>query len=67
MEECKQLAELLLEAVAASLGLERHHFAQFAEPTTLPHLPLPAARLGNVGSFAVGEHSDYGFHAAQAG
>ena len=63
MEECKQLAELLLEAVAASLGLERHHFGeQFAEPTTLFRIfHYPPHDSANVGSFAVGEHSDYGY------
>jgi isopenicillin N synthase-like dioxygenase len=64
MEAMRRLGDLLLRALAASLGLLPEYFgAQFDHPTQLfrlfhypPHDPAFGAR-----SQAVGEHTDYGY------
>ena len=63
MDSMSCLAKALLEAIAASIGLDATHFGkQFADPTTLFrifHYPPHDARWGGE-TFAVGEHTDYG-------
>ena len=64
MAAMKQLGDLLMGAVAASLGLQPEYFGkQFDRPTQLfrmfhypPHNPSYGAL-----SQAVGEHTDYGY------
>ena len=64
MDSMSCLAKALLEAIAASIGLDATHFGkQFADPTTLFrifHYPPHDARWGGE-TFAVGEHTDYGY------
>jgi len=64
MESVSRLSRVLLEAIAASIGLTSSHFGeQFADPTTLFrifHYPPHDEKWGD-DSLAVGEHSDYGY------
>ena len=65
MDANAELARVLLGAIGASIGLPSDEtFARdFAEPTTLFrifHYPPHEARWGD-DTFAVGEHTDYGF------
>eukprot|EP00947_MAST-08B_sp_MAST-8B-sp1_P001687 g1687.t1 len=64
MQAMEALGRTLLSAIAASLGLRQDHFGdQFINPTKLFrifHYP-PHDEVRRPGSFAVGEHSDYGY------
>ena len=63
MAECDALGRTLLAALAAGLGLHGDMLlSRFAEPTQLFRIfSYPPHDPKNVGSFAVGEHTDYGW------
>lgn len=64
MEKCAELARTLLGAIGAAIGLPEDAFAHdFSDPTVLFRIfnyPPHEGRWG-ADTFAVGEHTDYGF------
>eukprot|EP00040_Diaphanoeca_grandis_P029734 m.174724 g.174724 ORF g.174724 m.174724 type:complete len:346 (-) comp31782_c1_seq5:201-1238(-) len=64
MRQCRQLGSTILSAIATGLGLSTDHFqSDFREPTELFRVfayPPHDDRHGS-DTFAVGEHTDYGY------